>query len=41
MGSDDLDDASRTNIHVLKILAAEQLIENNDALLKSLCDLIV
>ena len=41
MGSDDLDDASRTNIHVLKIVAAEQLIENNDALLKSLCDLLV
>ena len=41
MGSDDLDDASRTNIHALKILAAEQLIENNDALLKSLCGLLV
>jgi patatin-like phospholipase/acyl hydrolase len=38
-GNDDLDDASRTNITVLKLLA-ENLIEQRDNELKRLCDLL-
>lgn len=41
MGNDDMDDASRTNIHVLKILAQEELIEKNDNLLTTLCSQLV
>ncbi len=41
IGNDDMDDASRTNIHALKVLAEQELIEKNDTLLATLCSQLV
>ncbi len=38
-GSDDMDDVSRTNIRVLK-LVAEEMIHQNSGLIDQLCDLL-
>lgn len=38
-GSDDMDDASRTNIRVLKLIA-EEMIHQNSGLIDQLCDLL-
>jgi patatin-like phospholipase/acyl hydrolase len=39
-GNDDMDDASRTNIHILKLLA-EDIIRNNSYSLETLCQQLV
>ena len=41
MGSDDMDNATPSNIHALKVTAQEEIIEKSDDILKTLCAQLV